>query len=120
MPIQFTIKQNIIIVSMKGILSATDIDTFAEYLKNLENDYYKLLFDLREMDRPAPSIISSIINELNTFEKISNEKILASSIVISNESIESVLNLIFKFKKPTTPTKITSNLTDACTFLNAY
>nr|QBK87662.1 MAG: hypothetical protein LCMAC201_05750 [Marseillevirus LCMAC201] len=102
------------------VLSRQDIDTFSTFFNTHlhGNTPFKVFFDLRKVDMVSTSVLKSIAKSMILFETLAQGKIIATSVLVSGIIIEHTLNLLFKFKEPTTPTKITTNLDDACAFLN--
>lgn len=100
-------------------LTHGDITNFSTFFdKYLYGDEsFKVFFDLRTAETPPTSVISALSKYMISCEKVSANRVIASAILV-NDTIKNILNLLFTFQKPASPTKITSNIETACEFLN--
>jgi len=112
----------ILCVYGRGVLSVQDVDGFSSFFNtHLKGDTpFKVLFDLRKLNSASANAIKPLVKCMTSFESLSQGKVVASSVLVSSPTIESILNFLFSLNKPTTPTKVTSDLTQACDFLNEF
>jgi hypothetical protein len=98
-----------------------DINSFSTFLLSFlhGNIPFKLFFDLRNANGSQFNALQSLISKMNEFEPLVVGKIIATSVLVG-PLVEGVLNTIFFFKKPLTPTKITSDINVACNYLNDF
>jgi len=115
-------KEAFVLLFIKGIglVSVSDIETFgknfAEHLSTPNK--FKMFVDLRELSDAPLKVLKYIANFMTTHEEVAITKILGTAILVKHPGIEHLVKLVFTFKKPTTPTCITSTLEEACEFLN--
>lgn len=105
-----------------GVLTFEDVQGFDEFFNRFLNGSvpFKVFFDLRKLKSAPMDVIKSLVKHMVSFESRATEKVVATSVLVGSKPIESVLNLLFSFRKPTTPTKVTSTLEEACEFLDEY
>ena len=110
----------VLLVYGHGILTGNDINHFCTfYNTHLHGeDPFKILFDLRSVKTASIKGITSITRHMAEFEKLAQEKVIATSVLVDAYTTESLLNLLFSANPPATPTKVTRDLTEACNFLN--
>ena len=101
-------------------ITKNDIEKFADFLyEHLSgNEQFKIFYDLRKVKDAKLANLKNLFVHISSFEELSIDKVLASSILINSIIVEKLLNLIFEFKPPVTPTKITTDISVACDFLN--
>jgi anti-anti-sigma regulatory factor len=104
-----------------GNMNIDDIKQFTHFFEKYLHGIipFKLFIDLRTVESTSSSIIQSLVKKMIKYEKYS-KNVIATSVLINNSIIENLINILFSIRKPTTPTKITSSLTEACDFLNEY
>ena len=104
------------------LLSCTDIDTFSAFFNtHLHNDIpFKVFFDLRKIDTASIAVVKSIAKYMIAYEKLAPGKVVASSVLVGGIIVENLIKLLFSFKEPSTPTRVTTNVAEACNFLNEY
>ena len=107
-------------IKCEGQLLEHDIGHFKDFFKKHleEPEMIKMFVDMRTVKGAKMECIKSLVTFMNDYEDTASEKVLATSILISTPSIEKLVKLLFNFKKPRTPTRVTSKLEEACEFLN--
>ena len=101
-------------------INKKDIERFTAFLYGhlYGNEQFKIFYDLRKVKDAKMKILKNLFSHISDIEELSIDKVLASSILINSIIVEKLLNLIFEFKPPLTPTRITTDITEACDFLN--
>ena len=104
-----------------GVLTVDDVNNFDSFFKPfLKGDTpFKVLFDLRLLKCKSIDVIKVLVDNMSSFEALAPKKVVASSVLVGS-TIEKWVNLLFNLKQPTTPTKVTSSIEDACNFLNEF
>jgi anti-anti-sigma regulatory factor len=126
MPIDCKIKSKtpelVLFVHGSGTMNANDIQEFSNFFeKHLYGSIpFKLFIDLRDVKSTSGSIVQNLVKKMTLYEKFSVKNVIATSVLINNSIIENLINILFTIRKPITPTKITSDIIDACNFLNEY
>lgn len=112
----------LLFITGRGILTVNDIADFSEFFDAhlCRQDPFKLFLDLRKVEKAHGDTLTALIKHITSFEDRARDKVIATSVVVSSIPIVSLINLLFTIKQPLTPTKVTSNLTEACDFLNNY
>ena len=126
MPIGFKIRKKepdlLLYIFGEGILNMEDLEKFDsffdKYLK--EDNSFKILMDLRKVENASIGVIKQLVDNRKNYDKYADNKVIATSILIDNYIIESLINMLFSIKQPKRPTKITSDIDEACNFLNEY
>lgn len=112
----------VLFVNGDGELSISDVEQFTlffnKYLTGSEQ--FKVLFDLRKLKTAPRPAMAKMAGYIGDFERLAIGKVQASSVIVGNKMIESLLKLLFNFNPPTTPTKITSDISEGCLFLDNY
>lgn len=93
-------------------------DFFHKYLHGTEP--FKVLYDLRGVKTPPICVVKELATYMMKYENVAAQMVIASSVVLDDIKIENALKLLFSFKEPITPTKITRSIEEACDFLNSY
>ena len=125
MPLLFNEKRSddgvLIMVIGSGQLATTDSDIFHTFFKNkLETSgEFKMFIDLRAVENASMNAIKTMVKHMNSFKDLARTKVIATSVVISDTTIEKLLGVLFSFSPPATPTKVTTSIEDACEFLNS-
>lgn len=91
---------------------------FHEYLHGEEP--FKVLYDLRSVKAAPICVIKELAQYMIKYENVAEKMVIASSVLVDDIKIENALKLLFSFKQPITPTKVTGCLEEACEFLNEY
>lgn len=125
MPLQCEVyKKNplVLLVYGEGEVNVSDVDSFEiffhKYLAGQQQ--FKTLFDLRKVQTASRQVVIKLGGCISGFEIKAVGKVLANAVIINNKPIESILNLLFSFNPPTTPTKVTHDLSIACEFLDTH
>lgn len=112
-----------LILYINGIdtLSITDVEEFNTFFKSHLNgpDQFKTFFDLRKAKSVSMDVLYTMAKYMTSFEDLAREKVLGNSILVEGFILEQSLKLLFSIKPPTTPTKITTCLDEACDYLNS-
>jgi len=115
-------KQDFFLLFIKGVgvINVNDIETFGKNFEELLHTCVKckMFVDLRELSDAPLKVLKYIANFMTTHEELAIKKILGTAILVKHPGIEHLVKLVFTFKKPNTPTCITSTLEEACEFLN--
>lgn len=124
MPLKCTAKQGdelILYVNGTEALTIKDVTEFSSFFDGHLNgpDQFKTFFDLRKVTSANMETISAMAKYMTSFEQLAKEKVLGNAILIDGFLLENLLKLLFTMKPPTTPTKITSKLEEACEYLNS-
>jgi hypothetical protein len=125
MPLEYNIKkenlETLIILNGYKVIDEKDIEDFKIFFNNKlnEDNKFKLIADLRNIDNASFGAIKSILNYMFFIENKTYDKIIATSVLV-NKGIDKIINLLFNIKSPTTPTKVTDNINIACEFINQY
>lgn len=110
----------VLFIVCSGIFTLKDVEKFAaffeEYLYSAQQ--FKVLYDLRQVENMKFESISSIVKHMIKYEKYVKNKLLGSSAIVNSSIVENLVNSLFAIRKPTTPFKITSDIQQACDFLN--
>ena len=103
-----------------GDLIISNVKDFEQFFKNhLKNDHaFKMFIDLRSVNGAPMSCIKSLVTFMNECEEESKHKVIATSVLVGRPAIEKLVNILFSFKTPATPTKVTSDIEEACEYLN--
>ena len=125
MPLECKVRTNpelLLFVCGYGVLAVEDIDDFKTFfnihLKN--NTPFKVFFDLRQVKTAQTKAIHAMASCMVSFEELAQNKVVATSVLIDSITIENLIKLLFSFRQPSTPTKVTSDLHEACNFLDEY
>lgn len=107
-------------IQCDGKLEEPDIAHFSEFFKqHLQNDLLiKMFVDMRTVNGANMDCIKALVSFMNDHEDTARDKVLATAILITAPSIEQLVKLLFKFKKPNTPTTVTTDINKACEFLD--
>lgn len=107
-------------IKCDGRLVETDINHFGDFFKKhlQEETLIKMFVDMRTVESAKMDCIKSLVSFMNDYEEAACKKVLATAILIKTPAIEKLVKLLFNFKKPSTPTRVTSNIDEACEFLN--
>lgn len=109
-----------LLVSGSGILTITDMDELSSFLdKYLQGEsQFKLFINLSNIDNISMELVKYMAQNMNQINSAAQNKALGTAIVVKNKTLAGVVNMIFSISKPSTPTKITTNIEKACDFLN--
>ena len=112
----------VLLVYGEGEVTVNDVDDFVVFFNGhlAGQQQFKTLFDLRKVDTASRQVVMKLGKCISGFEIKAVGKVLANAVVIDNKPIEAILNLLFSFNQPTTPTKVTHDLSIACEFLDNY
>lgn len=110
----------VLLVRGYGEISVPDIRRFDTYFKVYlyGKKPFKVFFDIRSLESTSMEVIKLLVKSMISFEELAPQKVLATS-VLTGALIEKWINLLFKIREPITPTKVTSDLQEACDFLNS-
>lgn len=119
--IQCSDPELVLLIIGTDTVDINDINLFSTFLLSFlrEQIPFKLFFDLRNANGSQFNAIQSLISKMNEFEPLVIGKVIATSVLVG-PMVEGVLNTIFFFKKPLTPTKVTSDINIACNYLNEF
>ena len=104
----------------EGSIIETDINVFSSFFEKhlFRKDPFKLFIDLRKVENASMNLVQTLAAKMIGYEEHTPGKVLATSILVNSFMIESLVNLLFQLKPPSTPTKITSDINIACDFIN--
>ena len=124
MPLHIKVQEKdeciLLFIKGMGIVNIPDIQNFGNSFKeHLQGErQFKMFVDLRELSDAPIKVLKYIANYMTKYETQALEKVLGTAILVKSTAIEHLVNLVFTFKKPATPTLVTSTLNEACEFLN--
>lgn len=124
MPLKCTAKKGdelVLYINGTETLTLNDVSEFSIFFdKHLNGpQQFKTFFDLRKVNSANMETLGSMAKYMTSLEDLAKEKVLGNAILIDGFFIENLLKLLFTMKPPTTPTKITSKLEEACEYLNS-
>jgi len=124
MPIHCKIRSKepdlLLYINCKGSLIEQDITHFQDFFKKkLEQpQMLKMFVDMRQVDSAKLQCIKKLAKFMNNYQEKAIDKVIATAILIDKPIIENLVKILFNIKKPSTPTKVTSDINEACEFLN--
>lgn len=103
-----------------GSLKTADIETFKTFFdKHLNGKSpFKVFVDLRKLNSPSQKILKPLTEFMMSVDERAPGKIVASSVIVDSIIIEQALSALFAVRPPSTPTKVTSCIDKACSFLD--
>lgn len=126
MPLQCKVRsvepELVLFVVGYGSLQTTHLPEFTDFFhKYLHGEKpFKVLYDLRGVKTAPIGVIKELARYMIKYENIAEEMVIASSVVLDDIKIENAIKLLFSFKEPVTPTKVTRCIEEACDFLNNH
>ena len=120
--IQTSEPELVLYICGRGNLLAKDLDHFRVFLdSHLHKGIpFKVFYDLRKVDGAPIHAIKKLTKYINDCEELARQFIVASSVLVGGKIVEKLVNMVFSIKKPSTPTKVTASLQEACDFLNSW
>lgn len=105
-----------------GHLTETDVDEFGQIIASymVTERPIKLFLDTRKMDAVDIKLLPYVAEQLRIAENDIKKSVLATSVLVQNKAIETVINMLFTIRKPVTPIKVTAKIEKACNHLNKY
>lgn len=110
----------VLFIMCSGVFCLKDVEKFAAFFEEhlFGERQFKVLYDLRQVENMKLESISGIVKHMIKYEKFVKNKLLGSSAIVNSTLVENLVNGLFAIRRPTTPFKITSDIQQACDFLN--
>jgi hypothetical protein len=112
----------ILLICGSGELTTADVTQFSKFFDSYLNSSqaFKLFIDLRKVESAPINALTAMASYMANNDELAKKRVIASSVLVGNTHIENLLNLLFRMKEPSTPTKVTMVTNDACNFLDKY